>query len=130
MNSYSVLYKFSLLRLSLQRVTKQSEVCHWIVSVAGEISTCRNLQVFLKSPSDPGLKQAIDFTRFLSAQPLIGTNSSQLHVQEPEELNFVEQNPRTMGGPGDLTHTAFPSEEDPSPSEALASVTGALFVLS
>jgi hypothetical protein len=56
--------------------------------------------------------------------------SSQLHVHEPEELIFVEQNPRTMGGPGDFTHTALPAEEDPSPIGVLASVTAALLVLS
>jgi hypothetical protein len=53
-----------------------------------------------------------------------------LQVHEPEELTFVEQNPMTMGGPGDLMQAACPAAEDLAPSDVLASVTGALFVLS
>jgi hypothetical protein len=53
-----------------------------------------------------------------------------LHVHEPEELIFVEQNPMTMGGPGDLTQTAFPALEDSTPSEVLGSTAGTLLVLS
>lgn len=36
MNRCSVLYKSSLLGLLRRRVTKQSEVCHWIVSADQE----------------------------------------------------------------------------------------------
>jgi hypothetical protein len=66
-----MLYKSSLLRLSLQRVTKQSEVCHWIVSANGGKSLGRGLQVFQNAPIDHGLEHAIDLTRLLSVKPLM-----------------------------------------------------------
>ena len=72
MNRCSVLYKSSLLGLLRRRVTKQSEVCHWIVSVNSEISTGRNLQVILNSPINPGMWQPIDSTGLLPAKPLNG----------------------------------------------------------
>jgi hypothetical protein len=43
LNGCSMLYKSSLLGLLLQRVTKQSEVCHWIVSANGGRSSGQNL---------------------------------------------------------------------------------------
>jgi hypothetical protein len=56
--------------------------------------------------------------------------SSYLHVHDPEELTFVEQDPITIGGPADLTQTAFPTGADLKPSDVLGSVIGGLFVLS
>ena len=54
----------------------------------------------------------------------------QLHVQEPEELTFVEQKPITTGGPGDLMHLTLPKAEVRMPSDRLATVGAGLFVLS
>ena len=67
-----MLYKFSLLGLLLQRVTKESEVCHWIVSVNINCSTDRALKVFRPAPDDQIQEQAIDFARLLSVNPIIG----------------------------------------------------------
>jgi hypothetical protein len=56
--------------------------------------------------------------------------SSQLQVQEPEELTFVEQKPITTGGPGDLMQLALPKAEVRMPGDRLATVGAGLFVLS
>jgi hypothetical protein len=88
------------------------------------------LEFFLGFPVDHELEHAAEFTQSASINPLIRTNSSQLHVHEPEELTFVEQYPRTRGGPGNLTQTAFPTGLVPKPSDVLALMTGVLFVLS
>ena len=55
---------------------------------------------------------------------------SQLHVHDPDEFNFVEQNPVTTGGPDDLMQTARPVEEGSACSNFPGVVDGALFVLS
>jgi hypothetical protein len=51
---------------------KESEVCHWIVSVNANCSPGRCLKVFRPAPDDQIQEQAIDFARLLSVNPIIG----------------------------------------------------------
>jgi hypothetical protein len=88
------------------------------------------LRHFFNSPFAEGIEHVREFTVPVTGDLPMRLRSSHLHVHDPDELTFDEQNPITIGGPGDLTQTAFPPEVDPRPSGALASVIGVLFVLS
>jgi len=71
-----MLYKSSLPGLLLQRVTKESEVCHWIVSVNANCSPGRGLKVFRPAPNDQILEQASDFTRLPPFPPIATLNDA------------------------------------------------------
>ena len=104
-----MLHKSSLGKFSRCSVTKQSEVCHWIVSALLEALRVAFFTFSSSSPVDQGPDHTAEFTRLSSVALLMQTCLNQLHVHEPDELTFVEQTPRTAGGPEDLTQTAVPT---------------------
>jgi hypothetical protein len=85
---------------------------------------------FANSPFAQGIEQVGAFAAQVTVSLPMRMHSSHLQLHDPEELTSVEQTPITIGGPGDLTQTAFPIAEDPTPGKALEPATGALFVLS
>jgi hypothetical protein len=88
------------------------------------------LRSFFSFPFAQGIAHVREFSVPVTVSLPIGIYSSHLHVHDPEELTFVEQNPITTGGPGDFMQTAFPTRVDPETSDVLSCVIGGLLLLS
>lgn len=116
-------HEYSLILWLRQHVTKPSEVCHWIVAANDRGSTrlraSSDVESGQRAPSDSQIHSPF---LMLAEDGLRDAVRPQLQVQYPEEMTFVEQQPITIGGPGDLMQVALPEAEDRIPSEELTIV--------